>query len=214
MASPFVRSLVLVSLLLPASVAAQAAGADAARGVGDVDSVRLTPGDQIRLEIRDEPELGGEYLVDQEGRVLLPLIGLVAVAGRPFPDVVEELRSAYAVELADSEIRVLPVLRIAVLGEVRQPGLFPADPTHTTADLIAVAGGLTPQGDPGKIRVVRDGEVLVGELDPGSPALDRVVRSGDQIIVGRRSWLSENASLVVGSMTSIAVAVITALLVR
>lgn len=206
MASPLVRvSFLLSLLLLPASAVAQDGG-------GDV--LRLTPGDQIRLEIQDEPELGGEYLVDQEGRVLLPLVGLVDVAGRPFETVVEELRAAYARELTDTQIRVLPVLRIAVLGEVRQPGLFPADPTHTTADLIAAAGGLTPQADPDEINVVRDGEVLLAGLDPGSTALERVVRSGDQIIVGRRGWLSENASLVIGSVTSIAVAVITALLVR
>lgn len=205
MASSLVRTLFVLSLFLPAPLAAQN---------GSVAPVRLGPGDQIRLEIQDEPELGGEYLVDQEGQVLLPLVGLVQVAGRPFDAVVDELRAAYGRELTGTQIRLIPVLRIAVLGEVRQPGLYPADPTHTTADLIAAAGGITPQGDSEKISVVRDGEVLRAQLDPGSRALERAVRSGDQIIVGRRSWLSENASLVIGSVTSIAVAVITALLVR
>ena len=205
MASPFVRWLVLLSLLFPGAAAAQSGGGD---------PVRLTAGDRIRLEVRDEPELAGEYVVDQEGMVLLPLVGLVSVAGRSFEAVTEELRVAYARELTDAEIRVIPVLRIAVLGEVRQPGLFPADPTHTPADLIAAAGGLTPQGDPDRISVVRQGEVISVGLEPGSDALEQRIRSGDQIVVGRRGWFWENASLVIGSVTSIAVALITALLIR
>lgn len=174
----------------------------------------LRPGDGVHLVVRDEPELAGEYAVAEDGRVLLPLIGFVAVAARPFESVAAEVRERYGRELVDPEIQVSPRIRIAVLGEVRQPGLFPVDPTLTVAEIIATAGGLTPSANRNRIEVLRDGEVVATEVAGQSRALEIRVRSGDQIVVGRQGWLRENLPIVLSAGASIVVAAVTSLILR
>lgn len=202
------------TVLIAASLATVFPADATAQGLDRDRETRLRPGDAVRVEIKDEPALSGEFLVGENGVALLPLVGLVPVGDRPFREVRDELLSAYAVQLVDPVIRITPVRRIAVLGEVRRPGLFPVDPTYTVSDLLAAAGGLTPHADRGKISVVREGEVVIARLDPNSASLRALLRSGDQIIVGRRSWLSENTPFVVGAIGSMAAAAIAALIVR
>jgi protein involved in polysaccharide export with SLBB domain len=179
-----------------------------------VPDVRLRPGDEIRLAIRDEPGLAGDYPVVESGVVLLPEIGFVAVAERDFPEVGREIQDRYARILVDPEILVVPLLRVAVLGEVREPGLYPVDPTQNVGDVLALAGGTTSNADPERISLVRgDGEVRF-RITPGDPGMTERFRSGDQIVVGRRGWARENLPTIVGAGASVLVAAMTALLVR
>jgi len=196
--------------LLAPGAAAQQPGAAAQRPV----ELRLRPGDAVRIEVRDEPSLGGQFQVGDDGAILIPGIGILAVAGRPMAEVEAEVRRAYARELADPVLRVVPLVRVAVLGEVARPGLFPVDPTHTLADVLATVGGLTPLADRGNIVLVRDGVRRRLRLDPGSAALAEPLRSGDRIVVGRRSWFSENLAIFVGAAASVAAAAVTSLIVR
>ncbi len=207
-----VRSLAVLPLalaLLAARAAAQAPAQAPAR-----ESIRLRPGDVVRVEIRDEPSLGGQFSVGEDGYILIPRIGLIPVADRPFDAVRDDVRHAYAAELADTVMRVTPLVRIAVIGEVMRPGLFPVDPTQTLADVLATAGGLTPFADRGSVVLLRDGATTSVELDPGSAGLARRLRSGDRIVVGRRSWFSENLAIFVGAAASVAAAAVTSLIVR
>ena len=183
-------------------------------GSGQGSELRLRPGDAVRLEVRDEPELAGEYLIDRDGQALLPIVGLVNVAGRSFEDVRREVREAYGRQVARAEVRLTPVLRIAVLGEVTRPGLVAADPTYTLADLIASAGGLSPSADRNAIHLVRAGAPVV-TLPVEELATSRIqVLPGDQVQVDRRSWIQENLSIFVGYGASVLAALVTALVLR
>ncbi|HUF67901.1 MAG TPA: SLBB domain-containing protein [Longimicrobiales bacterium] len=174
----------------------------------------LRPGDLIRLEVPDVADLSGEFTVAEDGSVLLPLIGSLIVTGRPFTDVSGDIVKSYARELIETPVRVTPVLRIAVLGEVRQPGLVPADPTYTLADVLAAAGGLTPDGDAGRITLLRDGESLRFSLDDSGVLLSRRLMPGDQVVVARRSWLGRNMNVLVGAAASVVAAAVTSLILR
>lgn len=176
--------------------------------------LRLRAGDGVRLTVRDEPKLSGDYPVVQPGRVLLPEIGIVDVADRPFAVVEDEVRKEYGRILVDAEILLVPLVRVAVLGEVREPGLFPIDPSQTVGDLLASAGGITESANTGKIALVRGGTVTRLRLSPGASDLAGRLRSGDQIVVGRRSWIHENAPIVVGAVASVLAAATTGLIVR
>lgn len=198
----------LLSLLLAPPLAAQLSGGPAAA------PLRLRPGDAVRLQVRDEPGLSGQYIVDGDGAALLPLVGLVRVAGRDFDDVRREVVEAYGRELARPEVRLTPVLRIAVLGEVQRPGLVPVDPTYGLAEVIASAGGLTPAAARDRITLVRDGRAVLTTDVESLPSVQAALLSGDQIVVGRRGWISENLPVFIGAGTSVMVALVTALLLR
>ncbi|HEX6939832.1 MAG TPA: polysaccharide biosynthesis/export family protein [Longimicrobiales bacterium] len=189
-------------------------GGSPARPAASDEPIRLRPGDAVRVEVRVDPSLGGQFGVGDDGNVLIPMIGLIPVAGRPFDAVREDVRRAYAGEVADDVIRVTPLVRIAVLGEVMRPGLFPVDPTYTIADVLASVGGFSPLADRGEVVLVRDGESRTISLDPEAPGLFGGLRSGDRIVVGRRSWFEENLAIFVGAAASVAAAAVTSLIVR
>jgi polysaccharide export outer membrane protein len=188
-----------------------AATAAAAQDTGDL---RLRPGDGVRLAVRDEPTLSGDFPVVEPGRVLLPEIGLVDVSGRPFSAVQAEVRAGFGRILVDREVVLVPLVRVAVLGEVRQPGLFPVDPSQTIADVLASAGGVTDAGSTGGVDLVRGGRTTRVRIAPGGAGLAERLQSGDQIVVGRRSWLHENVPIVIGAAASVLAAATTGLIVR
>lgn len=196
-----VRAALLLALLLPASASAQAAD-------------RLQPGDALRVEVKNEPPLSGQFTVTADGSVMLPLLGLVRVADRPLPEVLAELRAAYGGELPDPEVLLTPLVRVAVVGEVRAPGLFLADPTHTLADVLTMAGGPLPTAHRRKLTLIRDG--VEREIEPGAGSADlaQAPRSGDRLYVPRRSWLSDNLGILVGAAASVAAAAVTSWIVR
>jgi protein involved in polysaccharide export with SLBB domain len=181
-----------------------------ARGQAERAPVRLRPGDAVRLLVQDDTLLSGEYDVLSDGTVLLPIIGLVAAAGMPFGEVSARIRNAFAKELGGQAVVVVPLLRVAVTGEVRTPGVLVIDPTYTWAEVVARAGGPLPTAVRDRVVLVRGGserEVRRGELAALS------VESGDELIVMRRGWFAENAPVLIASGTSLLVTII-ALLVR
>lgn len=210
----------VISAVLAAEPSAAQTAADSAAGRGSwvraaPEPIRLRPGDAIRVEVRDDPGMGGEFQVGEDGAVLIPVIGVIPVAGRAFDEVSADVRAAYGRELADPVLRVVPLVRVAVLGEVIRPALLPVDPTYTVGDVLALAGGLTPLADRDEIVLVRrDGERIPLSLDPGSEVLMQPLRSGDRIVVGRKSWLSQNLAIFVGAAASVAAAAVTSLIVR
>ena len=176
--------------------------------------LRLRAGDAVRLQVEDEPSFSSDYPVTEDGTVLLPLVGLLPVAGRPFADVRAEILLAYAAELRDAAVVATPVLRIPVLGEVRQPGLLPVDPTFTLADVLASAGGLTPDADNDAVVLVREGSETSLLLGGSGEGATLVLRPGDQILVGRRGWASRNLNIMLSAAGSVVAAVLTSLILR
>jgi polysaccharide export outer membrane protein len=182
--------------------------------VGAADTaLRLLPGDALRLAIRDEPELTGDYAVARDGTVLLPLIGQVQVVGVSFEEVERRVRRGYAEQLADPSLSLSPLVRVAVLGEVRLPGLHLLDGRLDVAQALARAGGLTPSAN-GRIRLLRDGRAEWLTAERAQAELPDGMLPGDQLIIERRSWARENSPVLIGAGTSVLVAAITALLVR
>lgn len=198
-------SSLIVALLFPlAGLAAQSPSFS--------EDVQLRPGDAVRLQVAREPTFADDYVITEEGVVLLPLIGLVRVAYRPFAEARSEIRARYDRELFESPILVTPVLRIAVLGEVQQPGLFPVDPTLTVAEVVASAGGLTARGDPRKVVLLREGLEWPMALDAGSSRGTPRIQSGDQIMVGRQGWFRENLNAFLAASATVVAAAVTSLI--
>lgn len=162
----------------------------------------LRPGDVIRLRIWREPDLSGDFAVDETGTVVFPRIGALRVVEESPESLKARLVKAYEAFLNHSSINITLLRRLQVLGAVRNPGLYPVDATMTVADALALAGGTTPQGDPDRIELVRDGQRIAARLSANTPITGSQLQSGDQIFVPERSWVSRNAGVVAAGITA------------
>jgi protein involved in polysaccharide export with SLBB domain len=93
---------------------------------------------------------------------------------------------------------------VYVLGEVTRPGLLALDPTMTLAGAVALAGGANREGDLSKLRIMRDGQVLMDSAGPEADLMSVDIRSGDQIFVDRRGWFDRNSTFIVSATIGIA----------
>jgi protein involved in polysaccharide export with SLBB domain len=172
----------------------------------------LAPGDVIRIAIWREPDLSGEFLVDEQGIVTLPLLGKRSVLNLPVAALRDSLVAGYSVELRNPSVTITPLRRIYVLGEVTKPGLYTVDPTISLSGAVALAGGATSLGDINRLRVVRGGAVVLNRVAVGSSLSSVDIRSEDQIFVDRRGWLERNSTFVVSASISAAALIISVLL--
>lgn len=168
----------------------------------DTSAITLRPGDLLRIQVWREPDLQGEFQVDVDGVVILPLIGEKSVTGIPIRRLRESLIEDYRVHLRNPSINITPLRRIHVLGAVRQPGIYPVDPTVTLADAVALAGGTVEGGDLRRLRILRRGVVIRERVAAGETLREVDLRSGDQIYIERRPWLQRNGTAVIGMAIS------------
>jgi protein involved in polysaccharide export with SLBB domain len=194
-----ITSLVLLlAMLLPGSGWAQATTAATERA-----PLTLQPGDAIRVHVYQD-NVTGEYIINEEGVVTLPLLGERRVIGIPVRELRQQLLADYRRFLNNPGITITPLRRISVLGSVVRPGILSVDPTFTLADAIALAGGANTEGDITRVKIVRSGRVIEERAFVGEVMEDAGIRSGDQILVGRRSWFDRNSTFIVSALLSVA----------
>jgi protein involved in polysaccharide export with SLBB domain len=172
---------------------------------GSAKEPNLQPGDAIALEVWRDSDLSHEYRIDERGIVTFPLIGEMEVTGYSPDSLRTVLVSRYSEYLRDPTITVTMLRRISVLGEVKVPGLYPIDQTMTVLDAIALAGGITKDANRDQIRLVRDGRVYSQPLSETVLVGSLPIRSGDQIVVGQKSWINRNIGIVAALITATAV---------
>ncbi|WP_284351909.1 polysaccharide biosynthesis/export family protein [Roseisolibacter agri] len=195
-AAPVVRAQTPAGTPVPAPTAA-VAGSDDPVGAGD----------KVVLRVWREPTWSDAYPVDATGFATLPRIGPMHVAGLAPRALRDSVRARLAVYLREPVVDVIVLRRVAVLGAVRKPDVLFVEPVSTVRDLIAQAGGIDEEGDPNRIEIVRDGErVRLGRWNDIQSTV-APVRSGDQIVVGRKGWFARNALAAVSS-AAVAVSVL------
>ena len=95
--------------------------------------------------IVQRPELSGEYTVQEDDTIFLPLLGSIPVANRSASQVQADLAKAFEHLLGRKGlVNILSLERqpIYVLGPVKNPGSFKYAPGMTILHAIALAGGL------------------------------------------------------------------------
>ena len=190
-------------------------GQSTGQGAADSASVGdyLRPGDIVKLTVWREPEWSGEFAVDESGVVTVPRLGPIRVTTMT-PQVLRQfLADSLGRFLRNPSIEVTPLRRIQVLGAVRTPGLYPVAPTVAVGDVVALAGGATPDGKPDQVILRRGGQDLRVNLTRGTKLADTPVRTGDQLYVPQRSWINRNAGLVAAGLSA-ATTLMVALLIR
>lgn len=178
--------LLAAAALRPVDAAAQATG--------------LRPGDRISVTRRDSADTA---TVRMDGRVVLPVVGAIAVAGLEPAAAEDSIARAFAAYVRSNDVRVVALRRIVVQGAVRRADVFYVDATTGLAEALGLAGGVSEVGHFGKIDLFRDGQ-RVGRFDSRTPATLAVpLQSGDLVLVGERSWWARNPSVLMSIFASL-----------
>ncbi len=156
----------------------------------------IKPGDVVRIAIWREPDMSGDFNVDEAGTVVFPLVGEYHVLSDTPESLREKLLVDYRKYLKNPSIQVTVLRRVRITGAVMKPGLYPVDPTVTLADAIAMAGGPTPIGKPDKVRIIRDGKTVALNITRSTRIADLPLQSGDDLYVPERSWISIHSNVV------------------
>ena len=114
---------------------------------------KLGIGDAVRVSVFQQPDLTTEARISERGTIAMPLIGEEKVAGITPAEAAAKIAASLkkGKYLKDPQVSVaLTTLRsqqVSVLGMVARPGRYALDDTSSKlADVIAAAGGLTPEG--------------------------------------------------------------------
>ena len=132
---------------------------------------KLGPGDVILISVYDHKDLETKVRINENGKIIMPLIGAVEVGGLSISDATEKIRAL----LADGYI-VNPQVnvfvedyrskKVVVLGQVNKPGLIELDRATSFLELISKAGGLSKEaGDTATIKRSLDGKTEIITID-------------------------------------------------
>jgi protein involved in polysaccharide export with SLBB domain len=163
-----------------------AATAFAPDTVQQVVLLPLAAGDKVRVTVYGEDRISGEYQIDPDGMISLPLAGTLKAAGLTKP----ALETALADKLTGKYLRspkvtvdVVTFRPFYVLGEVQKPGEYPYRSGLNVLSAIAIAGGSTYRANTSKVYIQRFGSTDLIEFAQ-SPTI--MVMPGDVVRVPER----------------------------
>jgi polysaccharide biosynthesis/export protein len=150
----------------------------------------LRPGDSVRVAVWRNAELSGGFLVADDGTIQHPLYQAIKVAQIPLDSVTARIGAFLTQFTASPRFVVQPQFQIVVRGEVLKPAVYTVPLETTLGGAIAAAGGPTSEAQLRKVTLVRDQHSYRLDLsDPAVPWTASPIRSGDQLIIGRKSNL-------------------------
>lgn len=154
----------------------------------------VKPGDVLQIQVWPQPEMGGEFPVEETGYVYLPVIGQVEATGRSLSELRSVLREAFGGIMRTPVVTITPRYRVTVAGAVGEPGLQMVDPTVSFYDVITLSGGFDDDAKTSAILFYREGQIYeFNAEDPlrsGDLASAPTLQSGDRIFVPRRFTIS------------------------
>jgi len=178
----------------------QAKPAASAARAADPDQSRIGPGDTIRINVYQSPDLSMETRVNETGAISYPLLGRVQLAGLSVTQaeqhIATELKRREFVKDPQVQIVVTNVRanQVNVLGQVGRPGRYPLDLTGMRlTEVLALAGGIVAGVGSDNVVVTgnRNGQPFRKDVEmprlfqPGNAAEDIVISPGDTIFVDR-----------------------------
>lgn len=146
----------------------------------------LGSGDLLKIIIFNQENMSGEYQVNGNGEVSLPLIGVLKVKGLSLRKVEEELKRKLQPDYLLNpriSLQVMNFRPFYILGEVTDPKSYPFVDGMTYLNAVAIAGGYTYRAKKGYVYVVRGNDSYRKEV---KLAIDQKVLPGDTIRVDER----------------------------
>lgn len=149
------------------------------------------PGDEVKLALWGRLNASYTLTVDRDGKINIPNIGPLVVAGMTF-----EQMSGYLIKQAeqitgtnvDISMGALRTIPVFILGDIRRPGAYTISAFATITDALLLAGGPTEIGSMRRIELKRKDAVaqtfdLYDLLLKGDKSKDVTLRAGDIVFV-------------------------------
>jgi len=153
----------------------------------------IGPGDEIFIRAWGSLELDIVQIVDRRGRINLPTVGELAVAGLKYGALENSIRTRMGRAFKDfqvsASIGTLRGIRVYVTGFSAAPGSYAVSNLSTLLNLLLVSGGPSTGGSFRDIKLIRGGKT-VSEFDlyqllaRGDKSKDLLLQPEDVIHVG------------------------------
>lgn len=119
----------------------------------------MGPSDVIRVSVWKEPELSQTAVIRPDGKISIPLVGEIPIAGSSIVDaqtaVADRLRSLLSNPQVTIAVLEIHSRQVYITGEIGHPGAYPLTSSMNVLQLIASAGGLTEYAHRKEIFVLR-----------------------------------------------------------
>jgi polysaccharide biosynthesis/export protein len=200
--APAVQVMGTLSSLSPSSVsqgqASNQASAQPLMSVPeDFSKLKIAPGFLLHIDVFESPDISGDFRVEEDGGISLPLAGAVRVGGLTPSEAKVTIESRLKDEQLLNHPQVTVSVRqyqpfiVPVIGEVAHPGRIELLAPHSLLDLLSQVGGETMlAGKDVQIKHSVDGAVRTDSYvyhrnGDGDSIKDVMVKPGDTVIVPR-----------------------------
>jgi protein involved in polysaccharide export with SLBB domain len=105
----------------------------------------LEQGDRLKVAVVNYPELSGEFVIDSDGMIAVPLIGPMQAGDRTLQQLQTSLSTTLQHKLgrpAAVGVDLIERRPFYILGDVRNSGAYPFQPGMSVLNAVALAGGL------------------------------------------------------------------------
>ncbi|WP_371257775.1 SLBB domain-containing protein [Pseudoalteromonas sp. '520P1 No. 423'] len=156
------------------------------------DTYTVGRGDEFQINLYGKENVTHSVVVDREGRLSIPDLTPVFVAGLSFLEVKELVKSKISQEVIGVKAFVslgqLRSMRIMVLGESFKPGSYSVSSLTTVSHALFVSGGVSDIGSLRNIQVKRAGKIvqyfdLYDLLIKGDSSGDIMLKPGDVVFI-------------------------------
>lgn len=155
----------------------------------------IGPGDLLSIQVWEQEKMSTRGRVRADGKLSVPLLHDVAVAGKAPAVVASELEVALKPFMLAPRVTVVveetEPISVSVLGQVGRPGQYVMEPGAGVAQVLAAAGGLSAFARHDRIFLLRGGSARPERIrfrfqsltDPSSLASRFRVQRGDVLVV-------------------------------
>jgi len=167
---------------------------------------RYKKGDYLDVFVYDSPELCGEFRINPDGNIRIPLIGKIYVLDKTEKELDVALRSAISVFIKNPYVTVYPKFTVSVIGYVNSPGVFKITGSERIIEMIAQARGFSPEAS-GKITVYRnEKQINISKKNIVSSNSELgIIEPGDVIVAKRKRFTRNDYSIILSTISVIAV---------
>ena len=156
---------------------------------------QVGPGDVLEISVWRDDTLSRELIVPPDGILSFPLIGDVDVANMSVGQIRSAIKKKLAEYVPDAAVSVMlkqiNSLRAYVIGQVKDPGVYPITMDTRVMQLLSMANGLTPFAAERDIHILRNKNKTIEKISFDYKAVlkgnnleqDILLQRGDVIVV-------------------------------